>query len=170
MASTSPLTALGRGLVAGLAGTAAMTAYQTIVAVRRGSSLEQALAPDAPQSWDEAPAPAQVGYRFLNGVFRRSASPEHAPAFTNAVHWSYGTAWGALYGLVQGTLHAPVLRNGAALGTTVFGSAYVVLPAMEIYDPPWEYSPKALATDWSYHLVYGLGVAGAYRLIEAVRD
>src|SRR5690348_12862193 len=105
MASTSPLSAIGRGLVAGLVGTAAMTAYQTAVALRRGSSLEHTLAPDAPEHWDEAPAPAQVGYRFLNGVFRRTASPEHATAFTNVVHWSYGTAWGALYGLVQGTLH-----------------------------------------------------------------
>jgi len=86
------------------------------------------------------------------------------------VHWSYGAAWGALYGLVQGTLHSPALTNGAVLGTTVFGSAYVMLPAMDTYDPPWEYSPKTLATDWSCHLVYGLGVAGAYRAIEALRD
>jgi hypothetical protein len=166
MARTSPLGALGRGVVAGLAGTAAMTAYQTIVAVRRGSSVEETVAPEPPDTWEDAPAPAQVGYRFLHGVFRRDASPQHSAAFTNAVHWSYGAAWGALYGLVQGTVHAPALRNGAVLGTTAFGSAYVMLPAMNLYDPPWNYSPKTLATDWSYHLVYGLGVAGAYRLLD----
>jgi len=35
-----------------------------------------------------------------------------------------------------------------------------------IYEPPWRYPPKELAIDLSYHLVYGLGVAGTYRLLE----
>src|SRR4051794_34260280 len=61
----TPLAALGRGLAAGLAGTAAMTAYQAAVAIRRGSTAKDAVAPEPPDTWSEAPAPAQVGYRFL---------------------------------------------------------------------------------------------------------
>jgi hypothetical protein len=37
---------------------------------------------------------------------------------------------------------------------------------MRIYDKPWEYSPATLAQDAGYHLVYGLTVAGAFRLLD----
>jgi hypothetical protein len=39
------------------------------------------------------------------------------------------------------------------------------LPAMKLYSPPWEYSPKTPASDLGNHLVYGLGVAGGYELV-----
>jgi hypothetical protein len=48
----------------------------------------------------------------------------------------------------------------------VLATSYAVLPAMEIYDKPWEYPPRSLALDGGYHLVYGLAVAGAYRLLD----
>jgi hypothetical protein len=48
-ATSSPLGALARGAAAGIAGTAALTAVQTAVAVRRGSSVEEAVAPDPPE-------------------------------------------------------------------------------------------------------------------------
>jgi hypothetical protein len=153
------------GLAAGAVGTAAMTAYQTYAAVRGGSSVSEAVVPPAPDSWEEAPAPGQVGYRFLHGVFQRDASTEHAPAMTNAVHWAYGTAWGGVYGLVAGSRDGGWLASGAAFGTAVWGNAYLMLPAMHLYDPPWEYSPKSLAKDWSYHAVYGVATAAAFRVL-----
>ncbi len=52
--------------------------------------------------------------------------------------------------------------RGAVLGSVVFGSSCVILPAMRIYDQPWEYEPSTLAFDWSYHLVYGLATAFAF--------
>jgi hypothetical protein len=163
----SPLRAVGRGLLAGAAGTAALTAFQAADALRKGSTPRQAVVPEVPESWQEAPAPARVGFRFLHGLFDRNPAPDHAPALANAVHWAYGTVWGGLFGVLQGTVHGPVVPTGAALGTTVFGASYVALPAMEIYRPPWQYPGRVLAKDWSYHLVYGLGVAAAYRLLEA---
>lgn len=166
--SMSPLRAVATGAVAGAIGTAVMTAYQTVSAVRKGSSVSDAVVPDAPESWDEAPAPAQVGYRFLHGVFEKDASPQHAPAMANAVHWAYGTGWGALYGLFAGTRGGGVL-SGAGLGTTVWGSDYVALPAMGIYHPPWRYSARALAKDLSMHLVYGAATGLAFRLLERRR-
>src|SRR5919205_4187143 len=98
----SPLRPLATGLAAGAIGTGAMTAYQTITSMRDGRSLHDALVPEAPDSWEEAPAPAQVGYRVVHGVFEHDAPPRLAPAMTNLVHFAYGTGWGALYGLVAG--------------------------------------------------------------------
>jgi hypothetical protein len=37
---------------------------------------------------------------------------------------------------------------------------------MGLYAPPWTYPPGELALDLSYHLVYGTGVAAAYRALD----
>ena len=50
----------------------------------------------------------------------------------------------------------------------MWGVSYATLVPLGIYEPPWKYPPKELAIDLSYHLVYGLGVAAAYRLLERV--
>ncbi len=70
---------------------------------------------------------------------------------------------------MHGTIRARPVPAGLSFGTAVWGSSYVVLPAMKLYKPIWEYRPKTLAIDLSYHLVYGLGVAGAYRALEPKR-
>jgi len=161
----SPLAAVAAGVAAGLIGTAAMTAYQTAVAIRRGSTIEQQVTPPPPTSWEQAPAPGRVGYRLLQGLFDREPPLERATALTNAVHWSYGGLWGAAYGIVRESERLPVVADGAALGSTVFAAGYAVLPAMGVYRVPWEYSGRTLAVDWSYHLVDGLATAIAYRLL-----
>jgi len=162
----SPLGAVGRGLLAGLAGTAAMTAYQTLASMRKGSSLGEAVAPEPAEEWSEAPAPGQVGYRFLHGLFQKDVSPQRSTLLTNVVHWAYGTAWGGLYGLAEGSAETHPLIAGGAFGSLVFANAYVALPAMGLYQPPWTYDAKTLAKDWSYHLVYGTTTALAFRALE----
>ncbi len=44
--------------------------------------------------------------------------------------------------------------------------SYVQLVPMGLYELPWKYPPKDLALDLSYHLVYGAGVAGAFRVLD----
>jgi hypothetical protein len=166
MESQTPLGALGRGLIAGVAGTAAMTAYQTARSIRSGSTVKDAVAPDPPEAWGDAPAPGQVGYRFLRGMFEKHVSPRQATKMTNAVHWLYGTAWGGLYGLAEGTAELNPVVAGTGFGSLVFANAYAMLPAMGLYDPPWKYDAKTLGIDWSYHLVYGVTTAVTFRLLE----
>lgn len=159
----SPLGALARGLLAGLAGTATMTAYQTLVSIKNGASLKETVAPEPPEQWSSAPAPGQVGYRFLRGMFQKDVSPNQAVKMTNVVHWLYGTGWGGLYGIAEGTVDSNPLLAGAAFGSLVFANAYIALPAMGLYEPPWKYDAKTLGIDWSYHLVYGVATATAFR-------
>lgn len=166
MIGDTPLRALTRGLIAGAAGTAAMTAYQAVRSVRKGSSVRQAVVPEAPDRWSEAPAPGQVGYRVVHGMFDRDVSTRRAPALTNAVHWLYGVGWGGLFGLARASSGANAVPAGAVFGSVVFVSGYVVLPLMRIYDPPWEYDAETLAVDWSYHLVYGVATAAAFAALE----
>lgn len=166
----TPIGALGRGFVAGAIGTAAMTGYQMLVARIResGQDDEQEPANEEPTDpWEDAPAPAQVARRIIEGVFKREVPPERIGLLTNAAHWAYGIAWGGLAGILLGsTSGARPLREGLAFGSGVWASSYATLVPMGIYEPPWEYPPAELAIDLSYHLVYGAGVAGAFRLLE----
>jgi hypothetical protein len=162
----SPLGALARGIAAGVAGTAALTAVQTATALRRGAGLKDAVAPDPPDSWDEAPAPGQVGERLIRFAFARGVEPERANAVTTAVHWTYGAAWGGAFGLAQATFRRRPLAAGGAFALGVLAAAYTLLPAMGIYRKPWEYPPRTFAVDGGYHAVYGVTTALAFRALE----
>jgi squalene cyclase len=57
--------------------------------------------------------------RILKGVFHEDVSADKIPLLTNLVHWVYGTAWGGVYGLVQGTVRANSLAHGLLFRTSV---------------------------------------------------
>ena len=162
MPRTSPLGALAKGLAAGVAGTAAMTAAQEL-SIKLMSSGEQPQ-PDAGPTdpWEAASTPAKVARRIIEGVFDKEASPESIPFLTHAMHWGYGIGWGAVYGLMAGTSPGPALRRGPVFGAAVWGMSYVELVPMGLYEPPWKYGAKDLALEVGFHLVYGTGVAATY--------
>ena len=70
---------------------------------------------------------------------------------------------------MAGSLRAPNVRHGLALGATVWSASYVLLPLAGLYRPIWEYDAKVLAKDLGDHLAYGLGAAGANRLLGGQR-
>jgi hypothetical protein len=139
----TPLGALLTGLVAGAVGTAAMDLVQ-FARYRRGGDEDRLL------EW-----------RVVEGVFQRELPAERAALTNNVMHWGYGIAWGGLFGLVAGSLRAPKVRHGLALGATAWAASYVLLPLAGLYRPIWEYDAKVLAKDLGDHLVYGLGTATA---------
>lgn len=161
----TPLGAVGLGLLAGIGGTAAMTAYQEVRSRIQKSGSENGNTSEPP-TWKDAPEPAQIGRRIVEGLFSREVSRDKIRVLTNAVHWGYGTACGTLYGLVQSSARPHSALHGIVFGSAVWGSSYVMLPAMKLRKQIWEYPPKTLAADLTSHLVYGLGVAAAYRALE----
>ena len=165
----SPLGAIARGMAAGVIGTAAMTVAQELAA-KLQSSEDGGQQSEEPQStqdpWEQASMPAQVGRRISEGVFHHEVSPERIPLLTNVMHWAYGTGWGAIYGLVEGTFGGRSLRQGALFGAGVWVMSYVQLVPMGIYQLPWKYPAKSIAMELGYHLVYGVGVAGGHRLLD----
>jgi uncharacterized membrane protein YagU involved in acid resistance len=172
MSCVTPLGAVARGLAAGVIGTAVMTAWQE-VSMRLESSGEghagdggsgPAVAEQDP--WERASAPAKVARKFLEGVFDERVPPEKIGLLTNVMHWGYGTGWGAIYGLIQGTRPGPALRRGLLFGTAVWAMSYVTLVPMGLYQPPWKYSPNEVALDISYHLAYGAGVGAGYAAVD----
>ena len=166
-ASLTPIGAVIRGLVAGAVGTAAMDAF-LFARYRRGggkSGAEEWEFSAGLSSWDQAPAPAQVGKRLVEGLFDIKLPASRVPLVNNVTHWAFGIFGGAQYGLVAGSLPTPRIRYGLPFGATVWASGYVVLPAAKLYEPIWKYDAKTLANDLSAHLVYGLATATALRVL-----
>jgi hypothetical protein len=118
------------------------------------------------QRWDQAPAPAQVGKRVVEGVFGLDLPDQRAALVNNITHWGYGILNGAPFGIIAGSTRSPRVRYGALFGASVWATSYAVLPAAKLYKPIWEYDVRTLGKDLSAHLVYGLGTAAAFKLFS----
>ncbi len=168
MATLSPIGAVVRGLVAGAIGTAAMDAL--LFARYRQSGGDSGAADwefsKGLSSWDDAPAPAQVGKRLVEGLFDIKLPASYAALTNNVTHWAFGIGGGVQYGIVVGSLPKRRIRYGLPFGASVWAAGYVILPAAKLYKPIWDYDAKTLAKDLSAHLVYGLTTATALRLLS----
>ncbi len=168
MAVTTLLGRAGRGLVAGLIGTATMTAWQGLSAKLQSRGQEDAGGggSEPADPWAGAPAPAKVG-RLVLLALGFDVQADKIDLLTNVMHWSYGTTWGAVYGGVMGKrAHERPLARGLGFGAWVWVMSYVQLVPLGIYELPWKYSPQELAMDLSYHLAYGAGVGAAGARVE----
>ncbi|MBA3629036.1 MAG: hypothetical protein H0W55_05075 [Actinobacteria bacterium] len=140
---------VGKGLFAGLAGTAAMTASSTLemkVRGRAGSS-----------------APADAAQKVLGVEPVDDAAKER---FSNLAHWGYGTGWGA----VRGVLAAAGLSGLPATALhflAVWGSETVMLPRLGVAPPISEWGAKEVGVDVLHHLVYAMSTNAAYEWMDA---
>jgi hypothetical protein len=165
----TPLAAVAGGLLAGAVGTASMDTFRYVMYRRSGgdqSPLEWEFAPI--DNWEKAPDPGQVAKRLIEG-FTQSELPDRWAWLTSTVaHWSYGSAWGALYGVLAGSLRRPNALYGVPFGAAVWASDYITLPVAGIYKPIWEYDAKTLAGDLAGHLAYGAGTGAAFWLFVKI--
>jgi hypothetical protein len=139
---------IGKGLVAGFFGTAAMTI---------SSTLEARLRKRAASS-----APARATAKVL-GI--KEFEDDIAKArFNDLSHWGYGTGWGVVRGLLGATPLSPRAAS-AAHGAAVWGSAQVTLPALEIAPPIVFWPKEEIAIDAFHHAVYAAASGLAYKLL-----
>jgi Protein of unknown function (DUF1440) len=117
-------------------------------------------------SWENAPAPALVAKKLLEGATRRELSPRYARLLNNATHWGFGLATGAGYGLVLASRREPKVWFGLPFGATVWASGYVVFPLVGVYKPIWKYDVETLWKDLRVHLVFGTTTAATYSLLD----
>jgi len=107
------------------------------------------------KDFEHAGTPAKVGRR-LAGDLAHVELPDSAAALTNdVVHWATGIQWGVAYGVATAFGLKPGPRSGALLGIVACSTSYVVLPKLDLYEPIWTYDAKALAQDYSAHLLFG---------------
>ena len=168
LSTSTPVGAIGRGVIAGALGTAAMDAllYERYRRTGGESSVGKWEFSAGLTSWDEAPAPAQVGRRLVEGLFDIDLPSECVPLVNNVTHWAFGVINGALYGIAAASLKRPRIHHGLLFGAAVWAAGYVVLPAAKLYKPIWEYDASTLAKDLSAHLVYGVATATVLRALS----
>ena len=139
---------MGKGLFAGAAGTAVMTASSTAEARLRKRAAST--------------APADAAGKVL-GVQPRDE--EGNARFSNVVHWGYGTSWGA----VRGLLHAFGVdgsRAAAAHFAAVWGSEQVMLPSLDVAPPLWKWGSEEVAIDAWHHVVYVVATSVAFAALD----
>lgn len=138
----------GKGLFAGVAGTAAMTLSSTLEMKISGRGASQ--------------TPAQTAEKVLD------VEPEDEQSetkFSNLVHWGYGTAWGGVRGLLASTGFPGPVATVAHLGL-VWSAEQVILPALDVSAPVFKYGGKATATDLLHHTVYATATGLAYSYLD----
>lgn len=140
--------AIGKGLIAGFAGTIAITLSQMI---------EMKITGRKPS---DAPAKA------VKKTLHIEAEPGKKEQLSTEVHWVYGTAWGAFRGLLGLTG-----LNGIAATTAhfaaVWGTAIAIEPALNLAPPITEWESKDIAVDVFHHAVYAAVTGLVYEAIDA---
>jgi hypothetical protein len=139
---------VGKGLFAGVAGTAVMTVSSTLEMKLSGRGASQ--------------TPAEAAEKVLK------VEPEDEGAeaqFSNLVHWGYGTGWGAVRGLLASAGLSGPVATAAHLGL-VWGAEQIVLPALDVSAPVFKYGSKATATDLLHHVVYATATGLAYSYLD----
>lgn len=161
----TPLAAVAGGFLAGVAGTASMDAVRYARNHRAGGTHGPLAWEFGPiKNWEQAPDPGLVAKRLIEGFTQRELPDRWAWLVSTAAHWGYGSAWGALYGILAGSLRKPHALYGLPFGATVWATGYLVLPEGGLYKPIWDYGPKTLANDLTAHLAYGAGTGAAFWL------
>jgi hypothetical protein len=141
--------AIGKGLIAGLAATAAITLSQMIemkITKRKASE-----------------APVKVAKKTI-GV--EPSSDAQKQKVTQEIHWAYGTGWGAARGIIGLTglkgLPAAVVHFAA-----IWGASIIMLPKFNAAPPVTEEDAPTVAIDGIHHAVYAITAGLVYDALDS---
>ena len=140
---------IGKGVVAGLAGTAAMTVSSTVEAKLRGRAFSD--------------APARATAKVLG--IKEFDDARAKARFSDLSHWGYGTGWGVARALMREFGLGPKLATPAHFAA-IWGGALVMLPALEIAPPVVFWKKEEIAIDVFHHAVYAAATGLAYELLD----
>jgi uncharacterized membrane protein YagU involved in acid resistance len=153
------------GAVAGAAGSWLMSPVQKAITKKlpeQAKAREEAVSP-------KENAPTKVG-RVAAETVGVEVPEEQRPKLGQVVHFAYGTAWGAAYGLLRHRF--PRLPRASGL---LFGAALwllgdeLMLPALELAPPAPKFPKETHLRALAAHLAYGASVDQGIRLIERAR-
>jgi hypothetical protein len=164
----SPLSVTVKGALAGLVGTVVVT-----VAMKYAPQLMQqmGLAEDQQQQGggggqrQQAEPTETLANKVAEGVFEQPISEDTRQAAGQAIHWSYGAAWGAYYGIVQSSLHLPGWLHATLFGGLINVVASTLVPAMHVVPPPKEQPSSHKAMMGAINMLYGWVTALTFRLL-----
>lgn len=165
-------TIIGRGILAGIAGTAAITISQLIEMQLTKRSMSNAPVKVAgqvlgvePSGKEDTQTPGHSPQQNEDSPGNKEVKEEHAERFGNIVHWGYGTAWGIGRGLIAASGLTGLQASAAHFGA-VWLTELVMLPSMDASTPIYKWTPKQIGVDIFHHSVYALAAGLAYDFIE----
>lgn len=137
--------ALGRGLIAGAVGTAAMT-LSNLVEMRLITGRSASTVPaQAVQDVTGVEPADEASQRRLNELS----------------HWGYGIGLGAVRGLA-GAAGLPGVSAALVHYAVAWGGQQALMPALGLGKPTWRYGRQAIAIDLVHHGVYAATTSLAY--------
>ena len=149
---------IGAGALGGLAASFAMNQFQSLsnkawskakkaVSGQKSAGQESSGGDDATVKTAQAIADAVCGCQ-LSDSDKKWAGP--------AVHYTIGTAMGALYGAATQTVSAASSGRGVAFGTALWlGADEIAVPALGLTGSPTESPLSSHANALASHLVFG---------------
>jgi len=146
-----------RGVVAGFAGTAAMTlAYGTErrMRVRAGTVAGGDAISREPLDYDDSLVPGQIVARVLHVP---SVTPRGEYALGMLLRWGYGSAFGVAHGALRRVTKEPYAS--LVFGGMLMSATLSLFPLMGRTPPPWRWPAAMLATSFGTHAVYVTTVA-----------
>jgi len=156
-----------KGLVAGAIGGAvasfAMNQFQAGM-----SKLFEKPASKEQRSGSEEPATVQAAVAVSETVFDHHLAPAEKEWAGELVHYSYGTAVGALYGAAAEHWEDVRMGEGAVFGAALWAlSDEVAVPAFRLSKGPLEYPLRAHAMALASHVVYSVTTELARRFLRS---
>lgn len=150
MSSAEIVGAVTRGMIAGAAGTIAMTLSERLEMSISGREASQ--------------VPGQVGASLFPGKDPESTS--HVEQFNSPVHWAHGISMGA----VRGLLDVAGLQGPAASAThfaLVWGGDAALYRALGVADVPWRWDADELTSDLLHKGIYAAVTGVVYDALTA---
>jgi uncharacterized membrane protein YagU involved in acid resistance len=143
------------GALAGLVGTAAMTA--TMRALHRGlPARERYPLP-----------PREIIQEVLPQPALRRIAEDQRQSLTMAAHFAYGAATGAVYAVARPSESAAV---GALYGVLVWGASYLGwIPGLRILEPATRHPARRNRLMIASHLVWGAAMAATLRELHCAK-
>jgi hypothetical protein len=138
--------AIGKGVLAGLAGTAAITISQMIeMSVTKRKSSD---------------APVKVAQQVINIKPAKNDTAGNEQ-LSQEIHWAYGTVWGISRGLI-GLTGLKGIPASLVHFAAIWGTSMVMLPKFKISPPVHKQDAQTVAIDGLHHAVYALATGLAY--------
>ena len=141
-------TAIGRGIIAGAAGTAAITLSQTIEMKIEDRQPSSAHADAASKALDIQPA-----------------TPEDKQKFSQEVHWTYGSLWG----VTRGILSLCGIKGWTATAihwAAITGTEMIMEPSLGVAKPVSQWSTKQIVLSSMHHAVYAVAAGLVFDAID----
>lgn len=152
MARNELLGNIGRGMLAGAVGTAALTLSERLEMAASGRPASS--------------IPGRVGAALMPGADPASASD--VARLNGPVHWAHGVSMGGLRGVLDA---AGVQGRTASLAhfALLWGGDAALYRALGIADVPWRWNADELATDLFHKGVYAAVTGAVYDAMTSSR-